>query len=94
MNSITINNLRNAEYLQFIKDYIAIIDLNNPATLQIDAKLANLRTKSTELENLFKKILANPISQELVALDNRRDNALNGIYYHCLRQSRARYTSL
>ena len=87
INSIILRDLRNANYLQFQKDFLGIISRNNPVTLQIEAKFNDLTAKSLELENLFKKILANPMSQELLALDGRRDDCINGIYYSALSNS-------
>ena len=79
MNAIELTKLRNAEYLQYMKDFAGIINLNDPATLQIDTKLAAFTTKTEELENLFKKALANDRTKVILALDERRDNAINGI---------------
>lgn len=84
MNAIELKLLRNAEYLQYVKDYLGIINLNNPEQLGIDAKLAVLTTKATELEALYKKALASEKTQELLTIDERRDNAINGIYYFLL----------
>lgn len=81
MNAIELKLLRNAEYLQYVKDYLAIINLNTPEQLGIEAKLSNLTTKATELEALYKKALASDKTKELLTLDERRDNAVNGIYY-------------
>lgn len=79
MNAIDLPKLRNAEYLQYMKDFAGIINLNDPATLQIDAKLAAFNAKTSELEELFKKALANDLTKVILALDERRDNAINGI---------------
>ncbi len=87
MNAIELRLLRNAEYLQYVKDFTGIINLNNPASLGIDAKLSVFNTKITELEALYKKALASDKTQELMLLDERRDNAINGIYYFLLSQS-------
>jgi len=84
MNAIELKLLRNAEYLQYVKDYLGIINLNNPEQLGIDAKLTILTTKTTELEALYKKALASDKTQELLLLDERRDSAINGIYYFLL----------
>lgn len=84
INSIDLPRLRNANYLQFQKDFSEIISRNNPADLQIETRYNELSAKINELENLFKKVLANPISQELLVLDERRDAAVNGIYYSAL----------
>ncbi|GAA5102047.1 hypothetical protein GCM10023210_42690 [Chryseobacterium ginsengisoli] len=87
MNAIELRLLRNAEYLQYVKDFSGIINLNNPATLQIDTKLSAFTAKITELEALYKKALASEKTQELLILDERRDNAINEIYYFLLSQS-------
>jgi len=87
MNTIELRLLRNAEYLQYVKDFSGIIALNNPATLQIDAKLSTFNNRISELENLYKKALANEKTQDLLLLDERRDNAINGIYYFLLGHS-------
>ncbi|KQT23981.1 hypothetical protein ASG22_08125 [Chryseobacterium sp. Leaf405] len=87
MNAIELKLLRNAEYLQYVKDFAGIIALNNPSTLQIDAKLSAFNTKIAELEALYKKALASEKTQEVLLLDERRDNAITGIYYFLLAQS-------
>lgn len=81
MNSIDLPKLRNAEYLQYTKDFAGIINLNNPSTLQIDAKLSAFNTRIAELEALYKKALASEKTQDIMLLDERRDSAINGIYY-------------
>lgn len=87
INSIDLPHLRNANYLQFQKDFLAIISRNNPDVLNLESKYDNLSAKVQELESLFKKALANPMSQELLILDERRDDAFNGIYYAALSYS-------
>ncbi|RZJ38092.1 MAG: hypothetical protein EOO18_04215 [Chryseobacterium sp.] len=84
MNSIDIQKLCNAEYLQYVKDYLGIINLNTSEQLEIEAKLTTLTTKSTELEALYKKALTSDKTQELLLLDERRDKVINGIYYFLL----------
>jgi len=79
MNSIHLPKLRNAEYLQYMKDYAAIIKLNNPAALQIDNKLSDFEMRSSELEDLSKKALASDKTKTVLELDERRDNAISGI---------------
>lgn len=87
MNAIDLSKLRNAEYLQYVKDYSGIINLNNPTQLGIESKLSAFNNKITELEALYKKALASEKTQELLALDERRDDAINGIYYFLLSQT-------
>lgn len=87
INSIDLTHLQNANYLQFQKDFLAIISRNDPSALEVQSKYDDLTAKIEELESLFKKALANPISQELLSLDDRRDDAVNGIYYTALASS-------
>jgi len=87
MNAIELKLLRNAEYLQYVKDYSGIINLNNPVQLGIEAKLSAFNIKIIELESLYKKALASEKTQELLTLDDRRDDAINGIYYFLLSQT-------
>lgn len=81
MNGINLANLRNAEYLQYTKNFADIVKRNNPTLLNVQAKYDALLSKSGELDALFKKILANENTAEILALDERRDDAINGIYY-------------
>ena len=81
MNAIDLTKLRNAEYLQYIKNFFAIVQRNNPTLLQVQAKYDALVSKSDELDALFKKILANENTAGILALDVRRDNAISGMYY-------------
>lgn len=84
MNAIELKLLRNAEYLQYVKDFTGIINLNNPEQLQIDARLSAFTTKITELESLYKKALASEKTRVILTLDERRDDAINGIYFFLL----------
>ncbi len=79
IQSIELYKLRNAEYLQFTTDILKITALNNPASLQVQAKYDALNVFKNDLETLFKKSTANPITAEIENLDKRRDNAVSGI---------------
>jgi Family of unknown function (DUF6261) len=79
--SIDLPKLRNPEYLQFEKDFVAIATRNNPSALQITTKLDALNLKTIELDNLFVKVLANENTQVLVNIDENRDKAINGITF-------------
>ncbi len=79
IDAIDLKNLRNAEYLQLTKDFCTIVSANDPAVLQVVPQHAALVTKTTELEVLFKTATANPITKELVEIDEQRDQDINGI---------------
>ena len=77
--AIHLNHLRNAEYLQFIKQVLAIIGLNKPDVLKIEAQYNNLQGYLAALEALFVTEKGSAITETVVLQDNRRDKAINGI---------------
>lgn len=79
IDSIKLQLLRNGEHLQFNTDVANIVTINNPTALQVVQPLATFMAINTVIENLFKISQGNPITEELQALDLRRDNAINGI---------------
>ncbi|MGO4710924.1 DUF6261 family protein, partial [Chryseobacterium sp. 2TAF14] len=87
MNSIDLPKLRNAEYLQYMKDFSGIISLNSTDQFDIETKFNAFNAKITELEALYKKALASDKTQEILLIDARRDAAINGIYYFLLSQT-------
>lgn len=80
INAIDLAKLRNAEYLQLMKDFATIVERNDPNTLNVTAKLADLQTKVGEMDSLFKKILANENTTTLLNIDKQRDDCINGIF--------------
>jgi len=81
ITAIELARLRNAEYLQFTKDFVSIIERNDPATLNVVSKLRDLKTKVVEMDVLFKKILANENTTNLLNLDKQRDDCVNGLFF-------------
>lgn len=79
IDAIELKNLRNGEYIQFIKDACTLVIANDPVILNIVPQQAALSAKVGELETLFKTTTANPITNELVVLDAQRDQAINGL---------------
>jgi hypothetical protein len=79
INSIKLLLLRNGEFLQFNADFLKIVNLNNPATLQVEAAYNELFAIKQSIEALFKTDTSNPITEELEVLDARRDAAITGI---------------
>lgn len=79
INAITLNNLRNSEFVQFITDVLAIVQRNNPADLKVQEQYNNLMAICTSLETLFKNERGSAITDTINVLDERRDNAINGI---------------
>lgn len=81
INAINISILRNAEYLQFMKNVDSLVHANDPVVLNVTTQLAALSNAITVLNGLFKTQLANEITEELVLIDERRDKAINGLGY-------------
>jgi hypothetical protein len=79
INAIDLAKLRNAEFLQFITNFSALVENNTPVTLNVAAQHSALKGKISEIEPLFKQERASAITQELVLLDERRDRAINGL---------------
>lgn len=79
ISSIDLAKLRNAEYIQFQKDLIAIIQRNNPTALNVLTKFQTLQTRVNELDVLFMRMLANENTKTIEELDSKRDQAITGI---------------
>lgn len=81
INSIDIYNLRNGEYLQFLTDFLDTVSDNNPDNLQVRTAYDALRTATDDTEKLFKISQGSIITEDILALDARRDNALTGFTF-------------
>lgn len=79
ITSIDLAKLRNSEFLQFMTDCLSIVNLNNATTLQVKQQYSSLQAITKTIETLFKIDPSNSLSDELQALDARRDAAINGI---------------
>lgn len=79
INSITLQPLRNGEFLQFLTDVLVIVNKKDPAALKVVALNDALKAKTDEAEKLFKISQSSLITQEIEQLDQRRDDAINGI---------------
>lgn len=76
---ITLMSLRNEEYNQFIADTLTTVKSNDPVLLKVQPQYEHLLQLSISLEKIFNAPAGSSLSQALIALDERRDNALNGI---------------
>jgi hypothetical protein len=79
ITGIKLNTLRNAEYLQFIKQVLGIIGLNNPELLKVESQYNALQGYLKALEALFVTEKGSVITENVALLDTRRDRAINGI---------------
>lgn len=81
MNFIGIDliKLRNAEYLQFSKDVMGIITLNDTLALQVGSQFVAFQNITNEIEGLFATDQGSDTTPLIQSLDVRRDNAIQGI---------------
>ncbi|WP_316828871.1 hypothetical protein [Pedobacter miscanthi] len=79
INSIALQPLRNAAYIQYLTDTLNIVLKSNPAALNVSAQYDALLAAKDDVEKLFKISQASLVTAEIEALDKRRDDAINGI---------------
>jgi hypothetical protein len=79
INAISLANLQNTELSQFNTDILGIVQLNNPTTLGVVKAYNAFKNEQTEILNLFKADKSSALTDELVAIDTNRDDALIGI---------------
>lgn len=79
IKSIHLKLLRNAEYLQFLKLFLQLVEAHDPTALLVLNQYKNLLTEYQDLEVLFKQPLAHELSKEVADLDVLRDRAIVGI---------------
>lgn len=79
IQSIVLQPLRNGEFIQFVYDFLRIVQTNNPDELKARPQYDGLKLLADEMENLFRISQASLITAEIEALDLRRDRALIGI---------------
>lgn len=79
MNTLKIEKLRNGEFIAVGKDFISFIEAANPATLGLGAAYSSFKSSWEELDKYFMLERGSILTDDLIALDNRRDDALVGI---------------
>lgn len=79
INSIKLQLLRGSEMIQLFTDILNIVMNNDPDALMVRAQYDALRSKTNEIELLFKASQGSIITNEIKALDERRDKAINGV---------------
>ena len=85
MNTVStalFGNYRNGEYLQFMKNVVAIYGNYDTNALLLQARLQTLADATTALDEVFMASTAHELTPELQVLDLRRDKALMGIKLH------------
>jgi len=89
INGIRLLALRNSEFLQFNKDVLEIVRLNDPAALKVPLQYKALQDITETIDALFKTEKGSATTQVIIDLDLRRDKAIiglaaiiNGYTYH------------
>lgn len=75
---IDLNKLRNPEYIQYIKSFLAIVLSNGTAALNVQLQYDNVQAIVAVLEALFILEKGSAITADVSALDARRDKAISG----------------
>jgi hypothetical protein len=77
--SIHLKGLRNNEFLEFFKAIIARCNLFDVVALLIASRVAALAAEIVKLQAVYNKDQGSDVTDLLDTLDDRRDNAINGI---------------
>lgn len=80
IQSIDIAKLRNAEYIQFSRDFLTVVSLNNQAALKVVPEYTAFEAVIQVIEGVFKTDQGSNITPLIEALDIRRDMAITGIF--------------
>lgn len=79
MDQINLPSLRNPEFYQFISDVLGIVKANGPAALKVPEQHQELTRIFKDMTTLFKIKKGFITTEELEALDARRDRAITGL---------------
>lgn len=78
-SSIVFRKLRNSEFLQFLKDLLFIICNYKFVVEQLQNKIGPLKKDVDVFVSVYNPEKGSSLTREIVELDKRRDNALNGL---------------
>ena len=79
IDSIKLSSLRNNEYAQFIQNFLTVVQRHDAATLQVQEEYDKLLSLLNSIKAMLNEGSGSVITDELVGLDIRRDEAINGI---------------
>ena len=79
INNIHFLALRNGEFIQFISNILEIVLAYDPVELKVESQYNQLKQLLDETETQFRTKRRSRITDELKALDVRRDAAINGL---------------
>lgn len=79
MNTPYLNRYRNGEYLQYMTDISELLNKQDLEALQLTATKAVLDPLINKIDAAFKQSQGSGLTQEVIALDERRDRAIVGL---------------
>ena len=79
MNVPYLNRYRHGEILQYFKDILQLLGEQDIAALQLTAQHDALQPQVAAIDAAFKQSQGSDITQELITLDDERDNTLTGL---------------
>ena len=79
ISPLKITALRNNEYTQFMQNFLNVVQRYDPAVLLVQDEYNKLLALINFMKGMLNEGSGNAITDELVALDTRRDEAINGI---------------
>lgn len=79
ITGIELTKLQNPEFLQFNRNVLSLVFDNNKTTLKVADEYDALEALMNEIAALFKLDTGSDITDALVGLDARRDDAITGI---------------
>lgn len=82
ITGIELTKLQNPEFLQFNRNVLKVVFDNDKTTLKVVAEYNALETLTNNIAALFKTDTGSDITDELLMLDTRRDDAVTGIGFY------------
>lgn len=79
INGINLPLLRNAAFIQFMKDCLSIVQYNDTAAQNVSAQHLALQQSLSAIETIYATDQGSDITPQIEAADARRDKAINGI---------------
>lgn len=77
---VNLKALRNAELIQYLRDYCQILLQHDPSLLHVEPQHTALLTQIAALEAIFKQDLSSALTEKIAELDAQRDAHLGGIF--------------
>lgn len=78
IDAVNLSHLPNRAYSQYAQDLIDAIVKGDPKKLDVEDELEEMKKKALLFDENFKKSTASPVTEEVLALDRRRDDAFIG----------------